>query len=58
MSGEDQDDTSRKLARATWLLGLIAKRLDPKPDGSATVDLPAPLVKALREFVTDGAARP
>jgi hypothetical protein len=58
MSGEDQDDTSRKLARATWLLGLIAKRLDPRPDGSATVDLPAPLAEVLREFIADEAPRP
>lgn len=58
MSGnQDQDDTSTQLARATWLLGLIAKRLDTRPDGSTHVELPARLVDGLREFIAEQAAR-
>ena len=47
-----------QLARATWLLGMIAKRMIPQPDGSAGVDLPAHIVARLREFIADQARPP
>jgi hypothetical protein len=39
--------------RAVWLLGLIAKRLRPRPDGTARLTLPANHVRAVREFLAE-----
>jgi hypothetical protein len=54
VSGAGRTESSQ-LDRATWLLGLIVKRMTPRPDGSAHVDLSAPMAEGIREFVAERA---
>jgi hypothetical protein len=54
MSGPvGSDDTSVRLRRAIWLLGLVVKLMVEREDGSAHVVLPAPLVDTINDIVTE-----
>lgn len=54
----EHERTPTPLDQATWLLGLVAKRMTLQPDGTAHVTLPGEMVRHLNDFLTEQATRP
>lgn len=51
MSPAEVDETRQRLTQATWLLGLVARKMVEHPGGTAQLTLPTGLVRGVKDFV-------